>query len=168
MDTAVSFRGRGRGRGGGGDINGRGRPYAKNKSWVAGGSGSRSGSSTPRGGAEGRWERGGGRGTRGRGNANGRGQTRIFHNASLVVNHAPMVEEHEDGQEEEGQEEHHEEDYYEDYHEEEQEEEEQEEEHDAEEVDELQDDGPEEPDFTDQAEFEKFYQQVNISIFFNN
>ena len=119
MDSAASLRG---GRSGG-DMNGRARPYAKNKSWVAGGSGSRSGSSTPRGGpgAEGRWERGVGHGTRGRGNGGGRGQTRIFPNASLVVNNAPMV-------------------------------------------DELQDDGPEEPDFIDQAEFETFYQQVDIPI----
>ena len=163
MDTTASFKGRVRG----GDINGKARSYAKNKSWVADGSGSRSGSSAPRGGAsaEGRWERGSGRGTRGRGSGSGRGQTRMFHNASLVVNHAPMVEEHGGEQVGEYNEENHEEDYYEDYHEDGQGEE-QGEEDDAEEVDELQDGGSDggsdEPDFTDQAEFEIFYQQVDI------
>lgn len=35
-------------------------------------------------------------------------------------------------------------------------------------VDELQDDGPEEPDFIDQAEFETFYLQVDIPILLIN
>jgi len=85
MDSASSFR-RGKGRGTGShDVNGRGRPHSKNKTWVA--NSLRSGTNTPNFAENDRWERGGHRG--GRGKRTGRPQTSPYLNAPPVASYTP-------------------------------------------------------------------------------
>ncbi|KAF8063426.1 SAC3/GANP/Nin1/mts3/eIF-3 p25 family-domain-containing protein [Lyophyllum atratum] len=87
---------RGRGRGGGSHDAGR-QPHSRNRQWVAGENGQRSGSNTPYHSDGERWERGGHRGGRGgRGAHRGRGK---FSNVSLRVNSAPHANDTESEQE---------------------------------------------------------------------